>query len=314
MELPPNPVTGKDNVRVADTYDVPDIVRLYREQENVNVERYFTHGDTVYLLECPETGYRFYYPFETAGEADFYQDLDRADEACGHRYDRELDDDHDFALKHIKAGENVLEIGCNTGLFLQRVAQVTKNLVGLDFNPKAVAEALSKGVTVVNESIEDHAADHAGEYDVVCVFQVFEHLANIRPMLIAFLQVLKPGGKIILSVPNNEPFFQRFSKYDPLNMPPHHAGLWNLAAFEKLARHFDMKLVEHQHYGTRGLLPDVYLRSKLMANVRSLPKRHSISDKIKMLAAAPVALSLSSVDFLVKGVRNHANISVIFQK
>ena len=314
MELPPNPVTGKHNVRVVDTFDVPDIIRLYREQESVNVEQYFGHGGTVFLLECPETGYRFYYPFETAGGAEFYQDLDRAHEERGHRYGRELGDDHNFALKHINVGENVLEIGCNTGLFLQRVAQVTDNLVGLDFNPKAVAEARSKGVTVVNESVEEHAERHAGEYDVVCAFQVFEHLANIKPMLTAFLKVSKPNGKIILSVPNNEPFFQRFSKYDPLNMPPHHAGLWNLAAFEKLAGPFDINLLAHQYYGTRGLLPDAYLRAKLMADVRSLPTSHSISDKMKMLAAAMVALPLSSFDFLFRGVRNSAYLSVVFQK
>ena len=97
-------------------------------------------------------------------------------------------------------------------------------------------------------------------------------------------------------------------------MPPHHAGLWNLAAFRRLADEFGMILIQHEYYGTRGLLPDVYLRSKLMADVRSLPIRHSISDKIKMLAVAPIALLLSSFDFVFKGVRNHANLSVVFKK
>jgi 2-polyprenyl-3-methyl-5-hydroxy-6-metoxy-1,4-benzoquinol methylase len=314
MELPPNPVTGKHNVQIVDTYDVQDIIRLYRQQENVNVERYFGHGDTVYLVECPEIGYRFYYPFETAGGAEFYQDLDRAAQERGLEYGRDLSEDHEFALSQIAPGDNVLEIGCNTGMFLERVSKITKNVVGLDFNPLAVEKARSKGVTALNESIEEYAERHTDGYDVVCAFQVFEHLANVKPMLTAFLKVLKPGGKIILSVPNNEPFFQRFSKYDPLNMPPHHAGLWNLAAFEKLAEHFDMILAEHQYYGTRGLLPDAYLRSKLIADVRSLPKRHSVFDKIKMLALAPITLSLSSFDYLIRGVRNHAYLSVIFQK
>src|SRR5205814_8089998 len=129
---------------------------------------------------------------------------------------------------------------------------------------------------------------------------------RIGPMLTAILKALKPGGKLILSVPNNEPFFQRFNKYDTLNMPPHHAGLWNLSAFKRLADEFGMTLTRHEYYGTRGLIPDVYLRSKLMADVRSLPIRHSISDKIRMLAVAPIALSLSSCDFLFRGVRNHA--------
>lgn len=313
-ELPPNPVTGKDNVRVVDTYAVKDIIRLYREQENVDVERYFAHGETVYLLECPDIGYRFYYPFETAGGAEFYQDLDRSAQQRGLGYGREAGEDHDYALTHIRSTDKVLEVGCNTGTFLTRVSGITKNVVGLDFNPSAVEKARSIGVTALNESIEDHAETYAGKYDVLCAFQVFEHLARIGPMLAAMLKALKPGGKLILSVPNNEPYFQRFSKYDPLNMPPHHAGLWNLSAFTRLANEFEISLIDHQYYGTRGLLPDAYLRSKLMADVRSLPTRHSVSDKIKMLIAAPIALSLSFFDFVVKGARNRANLSVVFQK
>lgn len=314
IELPANPVTGKNNVRIVETYAVDDIIKCYREQESVDVERYFTHGDTIYLLECPDIGYRFYYPFETAGGAEFYQDLDRAALERGLGYDREVGEDHQFALTQISPTDSVLEIGCNTGMFLERVSGITKKVVGIDFNPSAVEKAASKGVTALNESIEEHADRHAGEYDVVCAFQVFEHLAQIGPMLSAMLKALKPNGKILLSVPNNEPFFQRFNKYDTLNMSPHHAGLWNLEAFKRLAEVFNLAVIRHEYYGTRGLLPDVYLRSKLLADVRSLPTHHTVSDKIKMLIAAPIALWLSSFDFAVKGVRNHANLSVVFQK
>jgi SAM-dependent methyltransferase len=311
--LPGNPVTGKNNVRIVDTYSADDIVRLYREQEDLDVERYFAGDDTVYLLECPEIGYRFYFPFETAGGPEFYQDLDRAALERGIAYDREVGEDHQFALAHVNASENVLEIGCNTGMFLEKAVAITPKVVGLDFNPAAIEKARSKGVTALNESIEEHADRHAGEYDVVCAFQVFEHLVQIGPMLTAMLRALKPGGRLIMSVPNSEPYFQRFNKYETLNMPPHHMGLWNRAAFEKLADEFDMKLGLHKYYGTRGLLADTYLRSKLMADVRSLPTRHTLFDKIKMLAVAPITLSLSSFDHL-KGIRNHAYLSVIFQK
>ena len=313
IQLPANPVTGKNNVRVVDTYSALDIIRLYREQENVDVARYFSGGDTVYLLECPDIGYRFYYPFETAGGPEFYQDLDRAAVQRGVGYDREIGDDHKFALTQLSSTDNVLEVGCNTGMFLEKAVEITPTVVGLDFNLSAIEKARAKGVTALNESIEEHAESHTGEYDVVCAFQVFEHLTKVGPMLAAMLKALKPGGRLMLSVPNSEPFFQRFNKYDTLNMPPHHVGLWNITAFKKLADEFRIIIVQHEYHGTRGPLVDAYLRAKLMADVRSLPTLHSVVDKMKMLAFAAITLPLSSLDYL-RGFRNHAYLSVVFQK
>ena len=203
---------------------------------------------------------------------------------------------------------------CNSGKFLKRVSAITENVVGLDFNPAVLEKAAALGVTALNESIETYAERHPGEYDVVCAFQVFEHLTQIGSVVTAMLKALKPGGKLVMSVPNNEPYAQRFNKYEVRNMPPHHLGMWNRASFTKLAEYFDMNFVEYRHYATRGLLPDVYLRSRLIADIRSLPTRPSVFDRIKMFAVAPLALTLSSYDFLVKGARNHANISVVFRK
>lgn len=314
QNLPKSPVTGSENVRLADTFSVTDIVRLYKEQENLDVKNYFGHGDKLYLYECLDVGYRFYYPFETIGGEQFYQDIEREVEKRGSEYDRDWDEDHQFGFNQIGLEEHVLEIGCNSGKFLKRVTEKSKNVIGLDFNPSALAKAANRGVNAIDESIEVHAERRAGEYDVVCAFQVFEHLMRIGTVMAAILKALKPGGKLVLSVPNNEPYFQRFNKYEVMNMPPHHVGLWNLEAFKRMATHFDMNFVQHYYYGRRGLLPDAYLRSKLMAGVRSLPIRHTILDKLKMLAAVPVALPLSSYDFAFRGVKNYANLSVVLQK
>lgn len=314
IDLPVSPVTGSDCVRIADTIEVADVVRLYRQQENIDVARYFSHGDTLYLLECRDTGYRFYYPYETAGDADFYRDLMRAVEKKGADYDRDWDKDHRYGFSKISPGDHVLEIGCNSGKYLRRVSEITDNVVGLDFNPSALEKAEAKGVKVLNESIEIHADKNAGKYDVICAFQVFEHLTQSGSVVTAILKALRPGGKLVMSVPNNGPYAQRFNKYEVLNLPPHHVGLWNLSALQNLTKWFDMSLVEHQYYATLGILHDAYLRSKLMTDVRSIPVAHSLLDKLKMLAVAPLTVPLSSLDYLVNGIRNHTYVSVLFQK
>ncbi|MCU0240065.1 MAG: hypothetical protein MUC29_11540, partial [Pyrinomonadaceae bacterium] len=108
--LPQSPVTGKSKTKLVGQILSSDIVSLYKLQENTDVQKYFP-DDFVYILECEETGYRFYYPFELAGDAEFYQNLRNSE------YDRDEAEDHKFAYQHINQNDKLLEIGCGTGKF-----------------------------------------------------------------------------------------------------------------------------------------------------------------------------------------------------
>lgn len=46
---------------------------------------------------------------------------------------------------------------------------------------------------------------------------------------------------MIIAVPNNNPYLFEWDDYHTLNLPPHHAGLWNKAVFKKLERIFAIK-------------------------------------------------------------------------
>ena len=305
--LPKSPVTGNTNVRVFDSVLVADIVRLYREQENVNVERFFGRGDTVQILECEATKYRFYYPFECIGDASFYENLRNSE------YDRDEAEDHKFAYDQIGKDDKLLEVGCGTGKFLDQISHITKNVTGLELNSLAAKSAVEKGFDVNVQFIEEHANENSNCYDVICAFQVLEHIADVKSFLDAALKALKPGGKLIFSVPCNEPYFQRFCKYEVLNMPPHHMGLWSLEAFKNLCNVFEMTLDNYSLSGETSFKGDVYLRAKSMANVKSLPRQHSFLEYVKLFCLAPGAAFLSGRDYL-QGKPGYGNISIVFRK
>lgn len=312
-DLPKSPVTDKNNVKLVDTFEVADIVRLYRQQENVDVEKYFQHGETVYLYRCEDVGYRFYYPFEVAGDEKFYQSLQSEINSRGGEYDRDWADDHKFAFEQIMPNSKVLEIGCNTGKFLERLLPKTQNLSGLEFNEKAANIALKKGLNVKNESIEFHAEDNAEQYDVVCAFQVLEHITQIKTFFEAAIKLLKPQGKLILSVPNNEPFFQRFDRYCVLNLPPHHVGLWNFESFKNLCNVFEITVDKYYFSGTSRLLVDAFWRAKYFARIKTLPKQQTTFEKLKIFAVAPFAVIGSIWDYF-SGRGNHAHLTIVFSK
>ena len=311
--LPKSPVTGKTSVLHSDSVEVSDIVRLYKQQENLDVQSYFDQLDRVSILECGDTGYRFYYPFEIAGDESFYQTLGKKAEASGLDYDRDWSDDHAIAERNIFPDDKLLEIGCNTGKFLERISETVDDIQGLEFNEIAGAAARSKGLRVANESIEDYSENHIEEFNVICSFQVLEHVTTVGSFMHGALRALKPNGRLILSVPNNEPYFQRFNKYEVMNLPPHHVGLWNLKAFERLGDFFEMDLVDHGYSGVTSFRGDVYLRARSFAKIKSPPIHHTNLDKVLIFITAPFALLSSSIDYL-RGVDNFAHITVTFKK
>jgi SAM-dependent methyltransferase len=311
--LPKSPVTGRPNVRSVEEFSAAHIVELYKLQENIDVGRYFPHGDKVYLMECLDTGYRFFYPFEIAGDERFYRELQAAQEEKGLEYDQERADDHQIAFDQIDADEKVLEIGCNTGKFLVKIAEKTSNTLGLEFNSTAAQKARDKGIEVTGASIEEHAKDNPEKYDVVCAFQVLEHIPAIRSFLTSAIAALKPNGKLLLSVPNNEPYFQRFSKYEVLNLPPHHVGLWNLGSLKKLCDFYEIEMTGHKPTSPSPLVVDAWLRAKLLTGIKSLPRRHTIPEKLMIYSAGPFALLRSSLDYIGDNP-NHAFISVSYRK
>ena len=96
---------------------------------------------------------------------------------------------------------------------------------------------------MTRETIQEHAAYNKEKYDVVNSFQVMEHIAEIGDAIKASVEVLKKGGKLIISVPNNDSFLNK-DENNLLNMPPHHMGLWGKESLKNMEKVFNVKLIK----------------------------------------------------------------------
>jgi 2-polyprenyl-3-methyl-5-hydroxy-6-metoxy-1,4-benzoquinol methylase len=307
-----SPVTGEHGVKLFDTIAVKDIESLYLETTQTPVRRHFDSLNEIKVLECEKTGYRFYYPYEIAGDAEFYEQLQMVMDKR-EMYYRPWGYDHQYAYDHIKPGTIVLDVGCGSGNFLKRIKEKTNSVVGLEFNNAAIEKCKQQGFEVYPDTIQKHADDRPGYYDVVCLFQVLEHIADIKPFLEACLKTLKKGGKLIIGVPSNEPYLQGYNKYSTLNLPPHHMGLWNAVAFESIQALFNIKLVGKQYESKGRLMLDAYFRVKYWLNIKSTIHRHSLGEKIKMFFLAPFSVVVSCYKKITKGI-NGRDIVVEFEK
>ncbi|HYC30554.1 MAG TPA: methyltransferase domain-containing protein, partial [Chitinophagaceae bacterium] len=113
---------------------------------------------------------------------------------------------------------------------------------GIEFNEEAIRQATAKGLHVYSEPVQMVAAKQRAEYDVATSFQVLEHIADVKGFLQAKVDLVKPGGLVIIGVPHNNPFVYKKDKYHILNLPPHHMGLWGERSLASLQDYFPMKL------------------------------------------------------------------------
>ena len=138
--------------------------------------------------------------------------------------------EHDVALIDLKGCSRVLEVGCGTGAFLERIErELNIQADGLELSSSAAAAAVAKGLRVSQDDLEAIASENGTPYDAVCAFQVLEHVSDPLGFLRSAIQVLKPGGKLIIAVPNMDSFL-RHAKEDLPNQPPHHITQWCKAA------------------------------------------------------------------------------------
>lgn len=235
-----SPLTG--SFKTKHEKDIPTslIKKKYLERFNIDVSPYFGSLDKISIFIDEETGYRFYYPLSVAGDDKFYEKLQEND-----WYYMPWKWEHRKCTELIEPGSRVLEVGCARGDFLNKLQEIKDvQTVGLELNQSAVNVGQQKGLDIIREFVEDHAKKNPDTYDVVCSFQVLEHISEVQSFIKACIGCLKRGGKIIFSVPNNGSFIKYDWEGGLLNMPPHHMGLWDEKAFRSVAPLFDIHLLK----------------------------------------------------------------------
>jgi 2-polyprenyl-3-methyl-5-hydroxy-6-metoxy-1,4-benzoquinol methylase len=124
-------------------------------------------------------------------------------------------------------GGRLLEVGCGAGEFLFAAKHAGYEVTGLDFNQHAISTAKeSYGLeTVYSLSIEDYLSrGPTTTHDIVCLFEVIEHLEDPVSTVRSIKQLLAPGGYLVLTMPSHRRWPHLYYQHD---FPPHHLTLWS---------------------------------------------------------------------------------------
>lgn len=104
--------------------------------------------------------------------------------------------------RHARPPGRLLDFGCGFGFFLDAARADGWDVAGLDPLPGHGAYARGAlGLDVVSDTLRPDAFPPAS-FDVITAFQVFEHLPDPRAELAALRRLLRPGGLVVVEVPN----------------------------------------------------------------------------------------------------------------
>lgn len=276
----------------------------------VDVGRYFDGIEQVGIYECPLTKYRFYHPPSLAGDAAFYEELQRTRDT----YYPEGKLEFEIALGKLSKEDRVLEVGCGSGLFLEMLRDKGIEGVGLEYNDLAIEKCQAKELDVRKESIADFSRSNASQFDAVVSFQVLEHITDVADFINDLLTCLKPGGKLIFAVPDNSPYHKNFRVYLTFNLPPHHMGLWNAESFKNLEKLFSIKLESVEYDDDYSSFPNyVYHCGDLFLTRFPRVYNSRILRNLLIVGLLPFTIPVVLIKKLKKDLRPHS-IIVTFTK
>jgi 2-polyprenyl-3-methyl-5-hydroxy-6-metoxy-1,4-benzoquinol methylase len=141
----------------------------------------------------------------------------------------------------------MLEIGCASGAFLHQMAGKGWQVQGIEFSEKAAQAAAQLGYPVHAGPLET-APQPDEPFDLIVGWMVLEHLHDPIGCLRKLQGWVKPGGYLVLSVPNaNSIDFRLFKKYCYANHLPNHLFHFTPHALSNVLQNSGWKLEKVHH-------------------------------------------------------------------
>lgn len=94
-----------------------------------------------------------------------------------------------------------LDLGCGTGGFVPGLAELSDQVVAADFDASFLRTCRARGLEDTVHVAGDRLPFGSARFDLACLFDVLEHLADDRGALCEVYRTLRPGGHVCISVP-----------------------------------------------------------------------------------------------------------------
>lgn len=188
----------------------------------------------------------------------------------------------------IMAGGRYLDIGCNLGDMVAAMGHLGMHAEGIEPNEAAVRFAQEVANLNVRQGMLHDAAYAEQSFDRLSMYHVLEHTPDPVDVLSECRRILKPGGEVVIAVPNYKSLL--FGIVGPMWLgldPPRHLHQFSPTSLSRAAERAGLQVVE---LATESL-PD-YVENELARWLRKaarVPMRLTLATR----AARPFAARLA---------------------
>ena len=232
-------------------------------QPHIELKDLFLTQEPFKILECKDCGLLYTTPRPNKEEIGKYY---QSDEYYSHQENKEgfipkvyekvksinLKNKYNIATEKTTRGK-ILDIGCGVGDFLHTMEQQGWECTGVEpsEDAKAIAKKRIKAQLLSSEE-QENLSD--GSFDVITMWHVLEHVDALRWQIQQLYRLCKPGGRIIIALPNYKSYDGQYYKaawaaYDV----PRHLNHFNEETIVKIFEESHLK-----HIKTEKLRWDAY--------------------------------------------------------
>jgi SAM-dependent methyltransferase len=297
---------------------------------------YRVEGVDAPIVVCPGCGLGHYHPMPDEAEvasfypADYYGEPGRKFRPFIEKLVRVVGKRHVlFLSRGLSGGARVLDIGCGRGVLLGPLIDLGFEAHGLELTEEAVRGVDPRAEIRIAGHLRDARYPDAF-FDEIILWHVLEHLSDPRGTLEECCRVMKPGGRIIVSLPNFGSLQSRASGAAWFHLdPPRHLFHFPVEALRRLLDRCGFDCESVHHFSLRqnpfGWIQSALNRfSRLPRNAlysylyQTDPSRRPQLDRASRLgmwsffvASTPLALALSVV---MAAARDGATVHIVARR
>lgn len=267
-----------------------------------NTAHYWFEKNNTKVNKCENCGLIFVYPIPTNLDKIYSENyFCGANNGFGYiNYDADKTNEIDEFKKYLEKIESqypnkgrLLDIGAATGSFISAAKNRGWDVAGVEISEYAAEQGRKKGLDI-KAGIVENCKFEQNSFDVITMWDVFEHLPDPDKTISYVGNLLKPNGLLVLNSPNAGSTYARLmGKHWALIIPPEHLHLFNKKNAKVLLDKCGFSVVATDCIGKKFKLAYVF---QILYTVRHNQIWKKISDLIKKTPLNKVSFPINLRD------------------